>query len=75
MPKFSYFIFSLVQGRPNTFESKLVESKWENRRQLEVEKLRQKIESGEFIPEEIRTKSGPSDQASKVKIRQEKVNF
>ncbi len=70
----SHFFFS-VKDRPDIFESKLAESEWENRRQAEVEELRRKIESGEFIPEEIRMKSGVGNLASKVKIRQEKVNF
>ncbi len=66
-------IMSYLKGRPDSFESKLAEREWENRRQVDVEKLRQKIESGEFIPEEIRTKLGLGNQASKNKIRLEKV--
>ena len=57
------------------------EAKWENARQLEVKKLRQKIESGEFVPEEIRKKSELKfeldDKVVKdrqIRLRQEKVN-
>ena len=71
----------LFQGRPEAFESKAAEADWDEARREQVEELRQKIESGKFIPEEIRVKNESKtattdDKASKdkqVSVRQEKV--
>ena len=72
-----------IQGRPEAFESQAAEADWDEVRRDQVEDLRQKIESGKFVPEEIRTKSeikpaAAGDKASKdkqVSVRQEKVRI
>ena len=68
----------VFQDRPEAFESKAAEADWESSRREQVENLRQKIESGNFVPEEIRTKSAATDDKvskdKQVSVRQEKVS-
>ena len=72
----------MTQGRPQKFDSKAAESRWLMARRNQVQILRQKIESGEFIPEEIRVKNehkmaiGDDKLAKEKQIssRQEKVS-
>ena len=76
-----WYVNLFIQGRPKKFDSEVDEATWDSTRQNQVEVLRRKIESGEFVPEEIWAKeenkaAGTDDKAAndkQISIRQEKV--
>ena len=76
-------LISFFKDRPAKFGSIEAQLKWESNRQLQFENLRNRIESGEFVPEEIRAKNelkqnledGNSTKDKQIKIRQEKVSI